>query len=89
MYGTRVKAKVPSKNIPDALRRVLDFYISQRNKDEEFNNFVSRTGTDAFEAILSEFKEVGPLSKDTLDYYMDWGKTVLYKLERGEGECSV
>lgn len=88
-YGTRVKAKVPSKNIPDALRRVLDFYISQRNKDEEFNNFVTRTGTEAFEAILSEFKEVGPLSKDTLDYYMDWGKTVLYKLERGEGECSV
>ena len=21
--------------------------------------------------------------------YMDWGKTVLYKLERGEGECAV
>ena len=21
--------------------------------------------------------------------YMDWGKTVLYELERGEGECAV
>ena len=88
-YGTRVKAKVPSKNVPDALRRVLDFYVNQREKEEEFNDFVSRTGTDAFEAILSEFKEVGPLSKETLDHYMDWGKTVLYKLERGEGECAV
>ena len=25
----------------------------------------------------------------TLDYYMDWGKTIPYKVERGEGECAV
>ena len=88
-YGQRVKAKVPSKHIPAAMRRMLDFYRDQRRGGEEFNDFVQRVSTDPFEAILSEFREVGALSKDTLDYYMDWGKTVLYKLERGEGECSV
>ena len=88
-YSQRVKVKVPSKHIPAATRRLLDFYRDQRHEGEEFNDFVQRTGTDAFEAILSEFREVGALSKDTLDYYMDWGKTVLYKLERGEGECAV
>ena len=88
-YGDRVKAKLPAKQVPNAIRQVLDFYRDQRGQAEEFNDFVQRTGTDAFEAILSEFREVGALSKDTLDYYMDWGKTVLYKLERGEGECAV
>ncbi|MDE2765808.1 MAG: nitrite/sulfite reductase, partial [Chloroflexota bacterium] len=88
-YGQRVKAKVPSKHVPAAVRRLLDYYQDQRTPGEEFNDFVQRTGTDAFEAILAEFREVGPLGKDTLDFYMDWGKTVLYKLERGEGECAV
>jgi sulfite reductase beta subunit-like hemoprotein len=88
-YGNRVKVKVPSKHVPSAVRRVLDYYQDQRTQGEEFNDFVQRVGLDAFEAILAEFKEIGPLSKDTLDFYMDWGKTVLYKLERGEGECAA
>ena len=88
-YGERVKAKVPSKHVPAAVRRVLDFYQEQRTGGEEFNDFVARMGNPAFEAIFSEFREVGPLNKGTLDFYMDWGKTVLYKLERGEGECAV
>ena len=88
-YGQRVKAKVPSKHVPAAIRRILDYYQDQRTEGEEFNDFVHRAGAGAFEAILAEFREIGPLDKDTLDYYMDWGKTVLYKLERGEGECAV
>ena len=88
-YADRIKAKVPAKLAPAAIRRVLDFYQDQRSKDEEFNDFVQRLGTGPFEAILSEFRDVGTLNKETLPLYMDWGKTVLYKLERGEGECAV
>ena len=88
-YGDRVKAKVPAKQVPNAIRRVLDFYRDQRDQAEEFNDFVQRVGTGPFEAILAEFKEVGALNRGTLPFYMDWGKTVLYKLERGEGECAI
>jgi sulfite reductase beta subunit-like hemoprotein len=88
-YGDRIKAKVPAKQVPNAIRRVLDFYQDQRKEGEEFIDFVQRLGTDPFEAMLSEFREVGPLNKETLPFYMDWGKTVLYKLERGEGECAI
>ena len=38
---------------------------------------------------MQEFKEVGELNRDTLQEYIDWDKTVKYKLERGEGECAV
>ncbi|MBM3940776.1 MAG: nitrite/sulfite reductase [SAR202 cluster bacterium] len=88
-YGDRIKAKVPAKQAPHAIRRVLDYYQANRKSGEEFNAFVQRVGTEPFEAILSEFREVGPLNKDTMPMYMDWGKTILYKLERGEGECAV
>jgi sulfite reductase beta subunit-like hemoprotein len=88
-YAERVKSKVPAKHAPAAVKRILDFYQEQRDSGEEFNQFVERVGTGAFEAILAEFREVGSLNKDTLPFYMDWGKTVLYKLERGEGECAV
>lgn len=88
-YGDRVKAKVPAKHVPAAVRRVLDYYRDQRQADEEFDVFVRRVGTAPFEAMLSEFREVGSLNKETIPMYMDWGKTILYKLERGEGECSV
>ena len=42
-----------------------------------------------FEAIVSEFKDVGPLNRDNLSNYMDWERNAVYKLERGEGECAV
>jgi len=46
-------------------------------------------GAGSFEPILVDFKNVGDLSRDTIDSYMDWDKTVIYKMERGEGECAI
>lgn len=88
-YGERVRTKVPAKEVPAAVRRVLDHYRDHRAEGEQFNDFVVRVGTGPFEAILGEFREVPAVNRDSLSYYMDWGKTVLYRLERGEGECSV
>ena len=85
----RVKTKVPAKRMPDALRRILTFYQEQRKEGEPFKEFVARVGAETFEPILAEFKDVPELNKDTLDLYMDWDKTLKYKLERGEGECAI
>ena len=85
----RVKTKVPAKRMPDALRRILTYYQEQRNEGELFKDFVVRIGAAAFEPILAEFSDVPELDRETLDQYMDWDKTVKYKLERGEGECAV
>jgi sulfite reductase beta subunit-like hemoprotein len=88
-FGQRVKVKVPAKRVPEALTSVLDFYKAQRNDGEEFKDFVTRVGPEAFEPVLQEFSEVPSLNRDTLVYYMDWNKTIKYVLERGEGECAV
>ena len=87
--GLRVKTKVPAKKMPEALRKVLDFYKSERNDEEIFRDFAARVGPASFEPLLAEFKEIPELNRESLDMYVDWSSTVKYVLERGEGECAV
>jgi sulfite reductase beta subunit-like hemoprotein len=88
--GARVKARIPAKLAPEALKQVLETYKENRNDGEEFADFIDRFGTDHFEQEFGKLKtKVGPLDRDHIETYMDWGKTVIYKMERGEGECAV
>ena len=85
----RVKTKVPARRMPEAMTKILNFYRSERQDGELFKNFVGRVGAETFEPVLQEFKELPELNRETIEQYMDWDKTVIYKLERGEGECAV
>lgn len=88
-FGHRVKSKVPAKRVPAFLDDVLSHYQANRSEGEAFNDFVDRSGTAPFEEIAAKYRGVGALNKENLDSYIDWGKTILYKVERGEGECAV
>jgi sulfite reductase beta subunit-like hemoprotein len=88
-FGARTKTKVPAKRAPEVLKRVVTFYQENRTDGEPFKDFVGRVGAPAFEPLLREFKEVGELNRDTINTFIDWDKTVVYKLERGEGECAI
>ena len=88
--GDRVKARIPAKRAPEALKTVLDYYLANRKDGEEFSPFIERVGIAHFEEEFGKLKaEVGPLDRENIQSYMDWGKTVVYQLERGEGECAV
>ena len=87
--GLRVKTKVPAKRVPEAIEKVLTFYREERNGGEQFKDFAARIGAAAFEPLLAEFKELPELNRETIGAYMDWDKTIKYKVERGEGECAV
>jgi sulfite reductase beta subunit-like hemoprotein len=88
--GNRVKARIPAKLAPKALKSVLDYYLANRKDGEEFSAFIERVGVAQFEEEFGKLKaEVGPLDRENIQTYMDWGKTVVYQLERGEGECAV
>jgi sulfite reductase beta subunit-like hemoprotein len=87
--GLRVKTKVPAKRIPEALKVVMGHYQKNRNEGEPFKDYVARVGPETFEPLLADFKNLPELGRDTIEQYMDWDKTIIYKLERGEGECSV
>ena len=87
--GTRIKARVPARKAPEALKGLLDRYQAEREEGERFNRWVGRMGTGYFEEYLADFRDVGPLDREHIENYMDWDKTIVYKLERGEGECAV
>ncbi|TMB99105.1 MAG: nitrite/sulfite reductase [Chloroflexi bacterium] len=86
-YGVRV-ARVPSRRTPQAIKKIIDHYVANREDAEPFNVFVERVGPKSFDPLLDEFKEVGPIHED-IQVYMDWGKEELFQVIRGEGECSV
>lgn len=89
-FGQRVKGRIPAKRAPELLERMLHLYRSKRlNDQEDFNEFVDRSGPEVFEPLVNDLREVGPLGRDTIELYMDWEKTIPYKIERGEGECAV
>ena len=87
--GQRVKTKIPAKRVPEAIGKILSYYKTDREEGEEFKEYVARVGSESIEPILEEFKDLPELNRDSLQYYMDWTKTVKYQLERGEGECAV
>ncbi|MBI2872625.1 MAG: nitrite/sulfite reductase [Chloroflexi bacterium] len=87
--GKRLKAKVPAKRVPRLVREFIGHYQAHRQEDEPFNAFVERVGLQPFEEIASRHSPPGPLTRENIATYIDWGKTVLYKVERGEGECAV
>jgi sulfite reductase beta subunit-like hemoprotein len=88
-YARRIAEKIPSKRAPEAMRRMVQFYVEGRQEGERFNDFVDRVGPKSFSTVLQDLKEVSGMSVETFADYFDWERTTPYKLERGEGECAV
>jgi sulfite reductase beta subunit-like hemoprotein len=88
-YGHRLKARLPAKRVPDAVERWVRFYEAERTDGEEFNAFVDRVGTQAFEARVSDLTMPIEFSLDNLNYFIDWTKSSPFEVIRGEGECAV
>src|SRR5262249_24595592 len=89
VYGHRLKARLPAKRVPDAVERWVRFYEADRADGEEFNDFVERVGTEAFESQVKDLSMPIEFSLSTLDHFVDWSRSEPYKVERGEGECAV
>lgn len=87
--GHRLKTKLPSKRVPQAITLVMDRYVQEHRNGEVFNDWVDRLGVDHFDKLLAPLAEVPKISRETIDLYMDYGRSVLYKVQRGEGECAI
>ena len=89
-FGERLpRIKVPAKRVPQLVHSLAVYYKENRQEAEEFNDFLDRVGPEPITAVVQEHCAVAPLGAGSLDLYMDWDHTSVYKLERGEGECSA
>ena len=88
-YGQRLKARLPAKRVPEAVRRWVRFYESERRDGEEFNAFVDRVGPQEFEALVKDLTMPIEFSLENMNYFIDWTKNAPFEVIRGEGECAV
>jgi sulfite reductase beta subunit-like hemoprotein len=89
MYGHRLKARLPSKRVPDAVERWIRMYEAERNDGEAFNAFAERVGHERFEEEIKDLAMPVDFSLETMGMFIDWSRSDPYKVERGEGECAV
>jgi sulfite reductase beta subunit-like hemoprotein len=89
--GTRIpKVKVPAKLVPRVVKDVVSYYKEHRQDEQErFNHFLARVGLEEVTAVAAQAQEAAETAEAGSDMYVDWERTNLYKLERGEGECAV
>lgn len=88
-YGARLKVRLPSKRVPEAVERWIRFYESDRQEGEEFNAFATRVGTTEFEARVKDLAMPAEFNLENMNLFIDWNKNVPFVVERGEGECAV
>ncbi len=85
-YGLAV-GKVPSKRVPDAIRRLTDIYDSEKEGSETFGEFVERVGRARMKEALADLAEM-PTFEENPDIYIDSRQTWEYKKSVGVGECA-
>ena len=81
--GQRLKVRLPAKRVPEAVSRWITLYQGQREDGEEFNAFVARVGTPAFEDVVRDLAlpvEYGP---GTVDEFIDWSRSEEFEVTRG------
>jgi len=88
-YGHRLKARLPAKRVPEAVERWVRLYESERDEGEQFNEFVERVGTPAFESRVKDLTLPIEFSLENMDHFVDWSKSAPFEVIRGEGECAV
>jgi sulfite reductase beta subunit-like hemoprotein len=88
-YGARLKTRIPSKRVPEAVERWIRFYEAERRDGEEFNAFAERVGTAAFEEQVRDLALPAEFSLENMNLFIDWTKNVPFEVIRGEGECAV
>ncbi len=84
-YGTPILA-VPSKNIPDVVKRLTDSYVAGREAGESFKAYIKRTGKAQLKVLLEDLMK---LPAGDRSYFSDWGDPRTYTLgDMGDGECA-
>ena len=84
-FGLSVQS-IPARLAPEAVRRVLDHFVSQRVEGESFRQYVMRHKAETFRLMTNDLAKPAELFPEL---YRDWGDTEEYSLRLGRGECAA
>jgi sulfite reductase (ferredoxin) len=86
-YGVAVGA-VPSKNVPDTVERIIESFVRERQRGENFQDFIGRIGKKGIKAMFEDLTRIPTHDVDP-SYYVDWGDPREFTLDDlGTGECA-
>jgi sulfite reductase (ferredoxin) len=86
-YGLAIGA-VPSKRVPEVVKRLTGRYAKERNPGESFADFANRIGKKTIRALVEELQVLPSYDQDP-SYYSDWGDPREYTIsDMAEGECA-
>jgi sulfite reductase beta subunit-like hemoprotein len=83
-FGVAIQS-IPARLAPEAVRRVLDHYVSNRRADETFRAYVLRHKVETFRLMTNDLAKPAELFPEM---YRDWGDEKEYSLQLGRGECA-
>jgi sulfite reductase (ferredoxin) len=86
-YGLAIGA-VPSKRVPEVVKRLTEAFAKDRQAGETFAEFVGRIGKKTIRAWVEELQIIPSHAEDP-SYYTDWGDPREYTIDdMGVGECA-
>jgi sulfite reductase beta subunit-like hemoprotein len=88
-FGTRLKLRLPSKRVPEAIERWITRYEADRRDGEEWNEYLARIGTAELETQVKDLSLPVDFGLETMNQFIDWNRNVPFQVIRGEGECAV
>jgi len=84
----QMTVKLPAKNVPAAVSRLLDFWRQNRREGERLLDFIERTGKARLKEELIPYTIVPTFEQDP-SYYFDWeGEAEFIMEDLGPGECA-
>ncbi len=94
LYGDNTRLatsiiKVPTRNAPKVVRRLLELYRDEGSGNEHFDRVMKRLGRDRIKEEISEFTKIPTFEQDPA-FYQDWGhEEEKFELQKGvKGECA-
>ncbi|HEV3030313.1 MAG TPA: nitrite/sulfite reductase [Polyangia bacterium] len=86
-YGLAIGA-VPSKRVPEIVKRLTERFAKERQGNESFADFANRIGKKTIRAMVEELQILPTYDQDP-SHYSDWGDPREYTIsDMGEGECA-
>lgn len=91
MEVAALTTQVPSRNVPDAVIRLVSHYVDKRQKGEGFNDFYGKLGKEGVVKLLTQEPDLLKIHsyKERPDLYTDWEDKQEFALQKGViGECA-
>jgi sulfite reductase beta subunit-like hemoprotein len=83
----RPAMKVPARNAPALVGRLLELYRAERLDGEKFEAFMDRIGIPRVREAVKDLTDLPPRA-EAAEAYLDWGGTERFRVQTGVGECA-